>query len=174
MNANDNEDERRRVITQLQEVVRRRHVASESGKDPEAEFALRAKRADAPARPAGLASGQGDSQKSDGRIPRPTPPLQGRDPKIKRFGAPGRGREMAADILAEERRWRRRLGLLDQIQCAIVAIASTSTRKSFRPLWPPPPMSDRVAIFWEQRRSPLFLDWRGSPQASLFKARRLA
>ncbi len=105
MNAKDNEDERRRLIAQLQEVVRRpHHVASESGKDPEAAFALHAKRADAPARPADFASRQGDWRKAVavGRVPRPTPPLQGQDLEIKRSGPPGRGWGMSsADILPE-------------------------------------------------------------------------
>ncbi len=74
MNAKDNEDERRRLIAQLQEVVRRpHHVASESGKDPEAAFALHAKRADAPARPADFASGRGTGER-----PLPSDGFQGR------------------------------------------------------------------------------------------------
>jgi hypothetical protein len=106
MNTNYNEDERRRVIAQLQEVVRRRHVASETGKDPGADFALRAKRADAPLELADVASRQRRNlQKAvpDERVPRPAPHLQGRrDPEIKRFRPPGRGPETAAaDNLAE-------------------------------------------------------------------------
>ncbi len=105
MNANDNEEERRRVIAQLQQVVRRGQVASESVKVPEAEFTLRAKRADTPAGPPDRASGQRDSQKAvpGGRVPGPTPPLPGRDSEIKRFGPPGRGWETAfANIPVEE------------------------------------------------------------------------
>lgn len=93
-----NEDERRRTIAQLQEVVRDPHIAS-AGKNPQVEFP---RRVEAPARAADLASGRGAQAAPDGRVRSPTPPLQGRGSEIKGFGPPGHGRQMAsADILAE-------------------------------------------------------------------------
>lgn len=93
-----NEDELRRNIAQLQELVRGSHIAS-AGKNPQVEFPP-AGRVEAPARAADLASGRGTQAAPDGR--RPAPPLRGRGSEIKGFGPPGHDRQTAsADILAE-------------------------------------------------------------------------
>lgn len=93
-----NEDELRRNIAQLQELVRSSHIAS-AGKNPQVEFPP-AGPVEARARAADLASGRGARAAPDGR--RPAPPLQGRGSEIKGFGPPGHDRQTAsADILAE-------------------------------------------------------------------------